>query len=230
MNAALYLGAVADALAAAGVDAVFVGGATIGLYLDAAGAAAARATEDVDCIVDCNALVDYDDVGERLRAGGFAYCLDEDAPICRWVLEVGPGTRVLVDVMPTGDMLGFANRFYPGAVESAQTRQLGTSRVRLPTAGFALATKVAAWQGRGRNDPFASKDFEDIIALADGCPALPASVEQLPGPVRAEVAAELRRLLDRSDIRALVQGTVPQPATAVRVQKCLATLLAIAKG
>ncbi|MBI5609775.1 MAG: hypothetical protein HY902_12960 [Deltaproteobacteria bacterium] len=230
MNAAHYLGAVADALAAAGVDAVFVGGATIGLYLDPAGAAAARATEDVDCIVDCAALADYDDVSERLRAGGFSHCLDEDAPNCRWVLDVGPGVQVMVDVMPTGDILGFANRFYPGAVASAKARQVGRSRVRLPTAGFALATKVAAWQGRGRNDPFASKDFEDIIALADGCWELLASVDELPGPVRAEVAAELRRLLGRSDIRALVQGTVPQPATAARVQGCLATLRAIAAG
>lgn len=230
MNAAAYLGSVAEALERAGVPAVFVGGATIALYLDAAGAAATCATEDVDCIVDCATLADYDAISERLRGHGFDHCLDDDAPTCRWVVALPPGVRVLVDIMPVGDMLGFANRFYAGAVATAVDRHLGKTRIRLPTAGFALATKVAAWQGRGRDDPFVSKDFEDIVALADGCRELRASVQQLPAEVKGDIACEIRRLLGRADLRALVQATVPQPATVARVEGCLAVLRDLASG
>lgn len=224
MNAALYLPAVASALDAAGIEVVFVGGATIALYLDGLGAAATRATEDIDCIVNCIFLNDYSDIQETLRKSGFADCHDEDAPLCRFVFRAEAGVDVLVDVMPSSDMLGFTNRFYTGAVATAEQVMLAGVPVRIPTPGYALATKVAAWLGRGNNDPMFSKDFEDIIALADGCRRLVPSVEQLPNAVRAEVAREIGRLLDRRDILALVQGSVPQPANAARVRACLAAL------
>lgn len=229
MNATLYLAEVAAALADTGVDVVFIGGATIPLYLDAAGAAAARATEDIDCIVNCLTLVDYNEVEAKMRRGGFESCMDEDAPICRWVLQ-HEGVRVLVDVMPVSDLLGFGNRFYKGAVATSQLFQLGTRTIRIPTAGYAFATKVAAWQGRGNNDPWGSKDFEDLIALADGCRHLHDSYFALPVDVREDLAAELRRLLAMPDFRSYVQGLVPPPATTGAIENCLTVLQKLAVG
>ena len=224
MNAANYLATVATALTSAGVEVVFIGGATIALYLDAQGAAATRATEDIDCIVNCVLASDYASIEEKLHRGGFTNCMDEDAPICRWVLQAGPGVDVLVDVMPLSDVLGFANRYYPDAVATAELLMHSGVAIKIPTPGYALATKVVAWQGRGGNDPAFSKDFEDIIALADGCKRLVQSHSELPVQVREEVASEIARLLRRKDIRALVQGMVPQPSNPSRVQSCLSVL------
>ncbi len=114
MNAADHLAEVASAFQRIGVDVVFIGGATIPLYLDGLGAQAARATEDIDCIVDCVLASVYADVEAKLRGGGLAHCLDEDAPSCRWVYQTAAGVAVRVDVMPVSDILGFANRFNPG--------------------------------------------------------------------------------------------------------------------
>lgn len=228
MNAAEYLAEVAAAFQKVGIAAVFVGGATIPLYLDPVGADAARATEDIDCIVNCVLAADYADVEEKLRAAGFTDCLDEDAPTCRRVFRTSAQVAVLVDVMPLGDFLGFQNRYYEGAVASAEELHVGEMSIRVPTPGFALATKIVAWLGRGNNDPMNSKDFEDIVALADGCKRLLASTAALPPAARHEVGVEVARLLARQDIRALVQSMVPQPPSAARVTNCLAVLEAIA--
>lgn len=224
MNAALHLATVATALQSAGVEVVFIGGATIALYLDGQGAAATRATEDIDCIVNCVLAADYASVEDRLRQGGFTNCMDEGAPICRWVLQAEGGVDVLVDVMPLSDVLGFANRYYPGAVATAELVMHSEVAIKIPTPGYALATKVIAWRARGDNDPAFSKDFEDIIALADGCKRLVQSHSELPLQAREEVAGEIARLLRRKDIRALVQGMVPQPSNPSRVQSCLSVL------
>ena len=229
MNATLHLATVANALHAAGVEVVFVGGATIALYLDGQGAAATRATEDIDCIVNCVLASNYADIQEKLRENGFTDCLDDDAPICRFVFRADGGVDVLVDVMPLSDILGFANRYYPGAVATAEQATVSNVAIRIPTPGYALATKVVAWLGRGNNDPMSSKDFEDIIALADGCKRLVSSVMQLPVDARAEVAAELAKLLARRDILDLVHGNVPRPANPARVQACMAVLGQIAR-
>lgn len=52
-------------------DVVFVGGATVDLWVTEPGAPPTRATEDVDVICDTASLVDYYRLAERLRERGF---------------------------------------------------------------------------------------------------------------------------------------------------------------
>ena len=47
-----------------------------------------------------------------------------------------------------------------------------------------LATKVTAFRGRGRDDYYGSKDFEDIIALIDGRAKLAAECESQSADLR----------------------------------------------
>jgi hypothetical protein len=86
-------------------EVVFVGGMIRELLITDPAAGAARPTQDVDCIVNPPAWVDYVRLTERLRARGFSECTDEGAPLCRWVVQ-----SVRVDVMPINPaVLGFSN-------------------------------------------------------------------------------------------------------------------------
>jgi hypothetical protein len=53
-------------------EVVFLGGASIGLWLSDPGAPAVRTTDDVDVVCDITSLAAYYRLGERLRERGFA--------------------------------------------------------------------------------------------------------------------------------------------------------------
>jgi hypothetical protein len=83
---------VAKAVRDLDVPVVYLGGATIALYLDAYAASHLRVTLDVDCIVAASTLAEYQALEARLRSLGLRR-LDEDAPICRWTYHRRPATR-----------------------------------------------------------------------------------------------------------------------------------------
>ena len=68
--------------------------------------------------------------------------------------------------MPTdAAVLGFSNRWYPTAIETAQTFHIAGYDVRVVTPALFIATKLEAFHGRGGHDIAASHDLEDIIAV-----------------------------------------------------------------
>src|SRR5215467_9082590 len=158
-------------------ELVFVGGCTTTLLITDPAAAEVRPTYDVDSIAEITSYAEYAAFSERLRRLGFAEDQSEGAPICRWVHGV-----IRLDVMPTDErILGFSNRWYKPAMESAQRVQLEDGlTVRVVTAPFFLGTKLEAFKGRGNNDYFASHDLEDVIAVIDGRPALLDEIRQVP--------------------------------------------------
>src|SRR5258708_35011472 len=96
-------------------DLVFVGGSVTGLLVTDEGASDPRATRDVDAIALINSYAAYARFGDRLRSLGFAEDTSEGAPLCRWVHQ-----QVVLDLMPLNeDILGFSNRWYRAAIESA---------------------------------------------------------------------------------------------------------------
>src|SRR5688572_7597047 len=74
---------------------VFVGGMIRGLLVTDPAAGPPRPTDDVDLIVDVPSRQAYHELGDKLRELGFREDVEEDAPICRWVVD---GVRA--DVMP----------------------------------------------------------------------------------------------------------------------------------
>ncbi len=114
---------------------VFVGGAVAGLLITDPAMPAIRPTEDVDLICQAVLLSDYHRLEEALRAHGFVQDMRPLAPICRW--QTG---SVAVDVMPPlEEILGFANRWYPTALETAQPVVLPSGRpIKLIAAPAAL--------------------------------------------------------------------------------------------
>lgn len=108
---------VARALGALCDELVFVGGCAAGLLITDAAAASVRVTYDVDLVVEVASLSGYDRMEKQFTKLGFTRDMASDAPICRWRYQ-----NLEVDLMPTDSaILGFANRWYPLVIETAET-------------------------------------------------------------------------------------------------------------
>src|SRR4051794_2856162 len=96
------------ALASLVDDVVFVGGATIGLWITDPAAPEARPTKDVDVIVQVATRRQYAEFEQRLREHRFRDA-QESGIICRWRHA---DSDLVLDTMPTdASILGFANRW-----------------------------------------------------------------------------------------------------------------------
>jgi predicted nucleotidyltransferase len=183
-------------------ELVFLGGCTTGLFITDPAAGGIRPTKDVDAIVDVTSYAKYAALSERLRALGLAEDTTPGAPLCRWRRD-----EFIVDVMPMDKhVLGFSNRWYPAAIETAQTLQIAGHEVRVVTPALFIATKLDAFHGRGGGDIVASHDLEDIIAVVDGRPEMGSDVAAASGDVREYIGAEVRALLDNPDFTEALAG------------------------
>jgi hypothetical protein len=102
-------------------DVVFVGGCSAGMLLTEMRSQSIRITQDVDVIASVTTLGDYHKLEDQLRDKGFQNDISPHAPICRWIHNQQSGLPVLLDLMPSNpEVLGFANRWYPLAIQTAQ--------------------------------------------------------------------------------------------------------------
>ncbi|MCX7411917.1 MAG: hypothetical protein NTW36_00530 [Planctomycetia bacterium] len=67
--------------------------------------------------------------------------------------------------------------------------------IRLVTPACFIATKLAAFGDRGRRNPTASHDLEDMIAVIDSRPEIIGDVAAAPADLRAAIAAGLEAVL-----------------------------------
>lgn len=210
----------------------FVGGATTGLLVTDPAAAPARSTLDLDLIVEVRDLSDYaTSLGPELRRIGAFEDDSEGAPLCRWILD-----GVVIDIMPTdARILGFANRWYASALDSAGSVQLpdGT-RVPVVDAPHFLATKIEAFLGRGGGDFLASKDIEDIVAILDGRAELLDDVRTAAPALRTFLAAAFTAWLAHRDfveaIPAHLPGNIDNYARAAWIEDRIGALIAAARA
>ncbi len=194
-------------------ELVFVGGCTTGLFITDPAAGGIRPTKDVDAIVDVTLYAKYTALSERLRALGLAEDTTPGAPLCRWRRD-----DLIVDVMPVDELvLGFSNRWYPAAIETAQTFHIAGHDVRVVTPALFIATKLEAFHGRGGDDVVASHGLEDIISVVDGRSEIVDDVAAAVDDVRAYIGAEIRALLDSRDFTEALGGfLLPDPASQGR--------------
>lgn len=127
---------VAQALGPVCERVIFVGGCATGLLLTQERPDRIRITEDVDIVAQALTAHDYHGIEKQVRAQGFSNDMRPNAPICRWVYK-----NVTLDLMPTvKDILGFANRWYPLALQTAELVTLPSGMsIRLISARFSLA-------------------------------------------------------------------------------------------
>lgn len=218
---------VAEALGPVCDEVVFVGGCATGLLLTQPRPDRIRVTEDVDMVAQALTVRDYHAVEQRVRAQGFSNDMRPGAPVCRWTYR-----NVTVDVMPTvKDILGFANRWYPLAVETAQSVVLPSGlRIKLIAAPVFIATKLEAFKDRGRDadgqpDYLGSHDMEDIITVADRRPELLGECRAAPADLRAYLAESFASLFDSADFVTTLAGHLPgDAASQARLKKLTETL------
>ncbi len=185
---------------------VFLGGATISLFLDAFGRAQMRPTKDIDCIVpEILSSASWWALEEQLRERGWSPL--PDGPICRYRSPSG----ALVDLMSEEpEVLGFSGRWYPQAVKGAQQRALVTGRqVAVPRPEHLLACKLEAWTDRGRDDPLVSQDLEDVVALLDGCRELESCIVHADEDLRVWIGAMLMTIQNTREQREAAIAHLP---------------------
>ncbi len=185
-------------------EVVFVGGASIELWISDRAAPPTRATDDVDEISAVSTRAGYYRLAERLRARGFTEASDSSV-ICRWNHR---DTGLVLDVMPQEEeILGFSNPWYRHAIDTAVERDLPSGmRVRAASPAAIVATKLAAWKGRGEKDVLASLDLHDVLVLIDGRPELANETAQEPQAIRQYIAAELAAVMNDPYFRYLAES------------------------
>lgn len=194
-------------------ELVFVGGCTTGLFITDPGAGGIRPTKDVDAIVDVASYAKYTLLAERLHALGLTEDTTPGAPLCRWRHD-----DLLADIMPVDErILGFSNRWYEAAIETAQRLAIAGHDVHVVAPALFIATKLDAFHGRGGSDPFVSHDLEDIVVVIDGRPEIVADVTGATAAVRGYVAGQIRALLASRDFTEALPGLLlPDAASQAR--------------
>lgn len=206
---------------------VFLGGCATGLLLTDTAAPSIRYTLDVDVITEVANIAEYYGLAEALREKGFREDSSEGAPICRWKSE-----NIILDVMPTNpELLGFGSVWYQEALENACSLTLPSgNRIRMITAPYFLACKLAAFDGRGNDDYLMSHDMEDIIAVLDGRPEVLQEIGmRTPEDLGGYLAGRFQGLLEDSRFREALPGHLPgDEASQARVSLILERMAAIA--
>lgn len=188
-------------------EVVFLGGATIELWVSDPQAPPLRATADVDVIVEISTRRDYYRFEKRIRSLGFDNDV-ETRVICRFRHSE---TELILDVMPTkASILGFENRWQAESFAHAVEVELPIGKaIQAIPPPFLLATKLEAFEGRGKLDFYESRDFEDIVRLIDGRGELPAEVATAPGDLRDYISQQFERLSGRAQFDNGLEGALP---------------------
>ncbi len=204
-----YLGALAG-------DVVFVGGATVDLWITDEAAPEFRLTEDIDVIVEVSTRREYYQLEERLREAGFQND-QEGGLICRFRY---PDPPLVLDVMPTdGSILGFSSEWLQRAFPNAVDHRLPAGQViKAIPPPYLLAAKLEAFSARGKNDFYGSRDFGDVVVLIDGREELLDEIAESPVELRRYIAGRLKELSKHPDFHSGLEGALPpSPETSDRV-------------
>jgi hypothetical protein len=215
-RAAASLGPVLD-------EIVFVGGATVVLWITDPGAPPPRPTKDVDVVVEVFTRAGLHDFEARLRQLGFRED-QQSGVICRWRHGPGDAEDLLLDVMPAdAALMGFSNRWQAAGLPEAVARELPSgARIRALSPPYLVATKLEAFRGRGAGDLLGSRDLEDVVLLVDGREELTGEVEAAHAELRRFLAAEVENLLTRSAFSDAVFGFLrPDMASQRRAESVI---------
>lgn len=185
---------------------VFLGGATIELWITDPAARAPRVTDDVDVVAEVLTLSSYAAFQADLRDAGFHEDLFSGV-ICRWQhTESG----LTLDAIPADPSLaGFGGRWLGPAAAAYVIHELPSGIViRAVPPVHLLATKLEAFRDRGKDDCLASHDFEDIILLIDSRGELSAEMAAAGDDIKSYIKAELTRLTTLRDFDYGVEGAL----------------------
>jgi len=208
---------------------VFVGGATVELWISDEAAPEFRPTDDIDVIAEITTARDYHRFEKRVRKLGLEND-QQSGVICRFK---HPDSALLLDVMPTeASILGFDNRWQGEAFPHAVEVGLPSGRsIRVIPPPYLLATKLEAFKIRGKGDLYGSRDFSDVVSLIDGREELIEEVANAPAALREYVAGQLSELSRHPVFDNGLEGALPSsPETRARVELVIRPRIATIVG
>ncbi len=179
---------IAHAIGELNDEAVFVGGATVGLYTDPE-SDDSRPTKDVDFFLEITTAHELETVREKLTTRGFTQT-SEDLVLCRFRYS-----DIIVDVMSTR-AIGWApaNVWFAEGLPFAYKEKVDSSlQVQLLPLPYLLATKFTAFTDRGK-DPRTSHDMEDIVYILAGNSSWEKDIAEAPENVRHYLQQQLAAL------------------------------------
>jgi len=198
---------------------IFVGGATIGFYINDPVAEDVRATNFVDITVEIATLGELESIRQELIEKGFAQS-PEDNLICRFRYE-----SIKVDVMTTKEVgRAPANPWFSQGFAQRETVKLGDQLIQLLPLHYFIASKFAAHNGRGGIDPRTSHDFEDIIYIIDNRTDIVDQINIAPNDVRPYLKEQLGLILEDNALQEAVLGNLAydtREARYSRIIKCI---------
>ncbi len=195
---------IAMALGALGERVVFIGGAIAPLLQTDQRLPRVRPTKDVDAIAASTSYADFDQFQRELRKGGFreaamAAGATGGHNAHRWI---APNDGGLFDIVRGGAHFGGTGSMTDAyalsssiSVDLAEPGHGTPCVIRHASAVAFLALKWAAFNDRGKADPFASHDLEDIAAVILSRPMLAAECDAAPESIRHLIATATNALL-----------------------------------
>lgn len=196
---------------------VIVGGAVVELYCDRPrGLWEVRPTKDVDIVTHVVTYGELRDFEFELYRNGF-YQTPEDDVMCRFRWE-----DVIVDVMSVRPV-GWApsNRWIEEGFPTAETVVVEGKPVRILTYAYFLATKFAAFRGRGAKDARLSHDLEDIVTILDGQSQWVALALATDKDVKAYLKEQFQLILQDARLQEAILGNLPYSDQGIRYQRII---------
>lgn len=182
---------VANALGGLNDRVIYVGGATVSLYINDPAADDVRPTKDIDISIKVTSLAQLEEIRQELTQKGFKQTADLDV-ICRFKLD-----DVLVDVMATKP-IGWApaNPWFEEGFNNLQEVDIDGITIQIMPLPYFLASKFSAHLDRGGSDPRFSHDFEDITYILDNRTDWHKMIVAEKGKVKAFLLEQLQLIID----------------------------------
>ena len=190
---------------------IFVGGATIGLYINDPGAEDVRVTKDVDITVEIASVGELESIRKDLVKKGFKQS-PEDSVLCRFRYD-----NIKVDVMSTKEV-GWApaNPWFAAGFAQRVEVKIGDQMIQLLPLPYFIASKLAAHIGRGGRDPRTSHDFEDIVYVIDNRTDIVEQIDKSPDDVKPYLKEQLQLILSDNVKQEAILGNLSYDTREVR--------------
>jgi hypothetical protein len=184
---------IALALGELNEQVIYVGGATIGLYINDPAAEDVRPTKDVDISLSIANAGELEKIRETLIHKGFIQTADDDV-ICRFRYD-----DIQVDIMNT-KAIGWApaNPWFASGFDCRLPINIEGQKIYIVPMPYFLATKFSAYNSRGKGEPRTSHDFEDIIYVLDNRTDLVEQILKANEDVRTFLKNEFEGILNDS--------------------------------
>ena len=188
-------------------DVVFVGGATVGLYIDDVAAPIPQPSEDIDCVVEIATYGQWCDFEKKLRAKGFKDLdisgVDNHPPTCRKYIM-----GMKVDFMPVEEaVLGYGNPWFKKGLENAVSVFCDNIEIKIFKIEYFVASKLKAFNDRGiSNDIRFSQDLEDLTELIDGAIHFEEKINNADQDTKSFIKIEFQKFLNNEQYKEAMYG------------------------